>query len=236
MSNLFIYGGCVTRDTFGHLEGHTLLEYVARQSLISAASGGTDLLGTGVLASAFQNRSLDGDIKSNLFPSLRRRADDTDLVLIDLLSERLGVLALSDGAYVTNSRELGLSGRLGPLKTKRIAFGTDRHYKLWERATTRLMSTLERTNLTSKVLVLETPWAEQTEAGTQVPPFRGMQAPEANQLYLRYYALIRKLGLRSVRIPDDLAVSSLAHKWGPAPYHYADPAYHWMRDQIEAAL
>ena len=236
MSNIFIYGGCVTRDTFEHMKGHNLLDYVARQSLVSATFGGTDLLGTGVLSSAFQNRSLDGDIKSNLVPTLRRRAPDTDLVVIDLLSERLGLLALPDRTYVTNSRELQLSGRLGTLKTKRIAFGTDRHYQLWQRAVARLVSALEHTQLLDKVLVLETPWAEHTETGEPVPLFRGLQSPEANQMYLRYYAFIRELGIRSVRIPDNLVVSSLTHKWGPAQYHYADPAYHWMRDQIVAAL
>lgn len=236
MGNIFIYGGCVTRDAFEHLEGHTLLEYVARQSLISAASAGTDLLGTRALASAFQNRSLDGDIKSTLLPKLRRRAHDADLVLMDLLSERLGVLALSDGSYVTNSRELHASGRLGALKPKQIAFGTDRHFNLWQRAVGRLMRNLSDANLTSKVLVIETPWASQTDTGEPVTPYRGIPAAEANKLYLRYYDHMRTLGLRGVRIPDELAVSSLNHKWGPEPYHYADPAYHWMRDQINAAL
>ncbi|MDQ0678107.1 hypothetical protein QFZ30_001489 [Arthrobacter pascens] len=236
MGNIFIYGGCVTRDAFEHLEGHTLLDYVARQSLISAASAGTDLLGTGTLASAFQNRSLDGDIKSTLLPKLRRRAADADLVLMDLLSERLGVLALADGSYVTNSRELRTSGRLGDLKPKQIAFGTDRHFNLWQRAVRQLMRNLSAGNLTNKVLVIETPWATLTDTGEDVTTFRGIPAAEANTLYLRYYDHLRTLGLRAARIPEHLAVSSLTHKWGPGSYHYADPAYHWMREQINAAL
>lgn len=236
MGNIFIYGGCVTRDAFEHLEGHTLLAYVARQSLISAASAGTKILGTGAMASAFQNRSLDGDIQSSLYPTLRRRAAEADLVLMDLLSERLGVFSLADGTYVTNSRELRASGRLGDLKPKATAFGTDRHFGLWQRAVSRLIRNLADAELTSKVLVIETPWAERTDTGEHVTPFRGIPAAEANEMYLRYYAHLRELGLRTARLPDELAVSSLTHKWGPDPYHYIDPAYHWMREQINEAI
>lgn len=236
MGNIFIYGGCVTRDAFEHMAGHKLIEYVARQSLISANSPATDLLQPGELSSAFQNRSLDGDINSTLLRKIRRRANETDLLLVDLLSERLGVFVLPDGSYVTNSRELARSGRLGSLKPKLIKFGTDKHFGLWKRAVARWVRNLHDGGVFDRTLVIETPWASVTDTGELVEEFREMSPGTANVLYFRYYQHLRDVGLRAVRLPDHLAVSTVNHKWGASPYHYADPAYHWIRDQVNASI
>ncbi|TDK27680.1 hypothetical protein E2F48_00620 [Arthrobacter crusticola] len=227
------------RDTFDYLgEGHTLTGYVARQSLISAASPPTALLGEGKLASAFQNRSLDGDINSTLFRQVRELGPSADIFLIDLLSDRLGVYALPDKTYITNSRELRASGRLGSLEKgpSLIKFGTEKHFNLWKRAADKLVASINEVGLRERTLVMETPWASRTDTGEEVVSFRGMSASEAGELYRPYYTHLRRRGLLSKRLPDKLAVSSLTHKWGPEPYHYAPPAYEWMRDEILGAF
>jgi hypothetical protein len=232
---VLIYGGCVMRDTFDYLgDGHNLTGYIARQSLISAASPPTTLLGSGKLASAFQNRSLDGDINSTLFGKIREYGPSADVFLIDLLSDRLGVYALPSRSYITNSRELRASGRLDALEKQPslIEFGTDKHFTLWKRAADKLVATIGEVGLTERTLVIDTPWASHTDTGEDVAPFRGMTAAEAGELYRPYYTHLRRRGLPSRRLPAELAKSSLTHKWGPEPYHYAPPAYEWMRDQI----
>jgi hypothetical protein len=58
MANIFIYGGCVSRDTFELMkEKHSLVHYVSRQSLISAASSPTPkrIISTTHLVNNFQN-------------------------------------------------------------------------------------------------------------------------------------------------------------------------------------
>ncbi|WP_425256334.1 DUF6270 domain-containing protein [Pseudarthrobacter sp. J47] len=98
---MMMYGCCVSRDAFKDLgAGYTLLGYVARQSLISGLSRPTNLLDGQALDSALQNRSLSGDLKSNLLPTLRRFADQIDLFVVDLTDERLGVVRLPDGSYI----------------------------------------------------------------------------------------------------------------------------------------
>lgn len=223
------------RDTYNHLgDDHTLTAYIARQSLVSAASNPTTLLGTGKLASAFQNRSLDGDIGSTLFPQVRRHSPGVDVFLIDLLSDRLGVFALPDGSYVTASKELRISGRLEILERRPslVAFGTARHFSLWKKAAGRLIAHIDAASARPRTLVIETPWASHTESGELVPTFRGLSAAHANELYAPYYGYLRDAGLSSRRLPDEFVASSLTHKWGPAPYHYSLPAYEWMKDEI----
>lgn len=232
MGNIFIYGGCVTRDTYEHLVGHTLLEYVARQSLISANSPATKMLGAGELASPFQSRSLNGDVDSVLFSKVRSRSSEVDLVLVDLLSERLGVFALPDKTYITHSVELKKSGRLGDLRPPLVKFGTDKHFHLWRRGMLKFARVLESRGLLGKTLVFDTPWAEFTDSGEEVPLFRNISAVEAGLLYVRYYSFIEELGIRVVRLPVELAISTESHKWGVAPYHYIESAYLWMRDRV----
>lgn len=237
MGNILIYGSCVARDAYEGLEHNgRLLGYIARQSLISAASKPTELLNGNVLKSGFQNRSLTGDMKSNLHTTVRRHAAETDILLIDLTDERLGVRALPDGSYVTDSAELHLSGAMDGIRARRIYFGTDEHFTLWRDAADAFANAVETAGLLDKALVLETPWADITEAGDTVPRYRDMPADDVSALYSRYHTYLSGLGFRTVKLPRELAIGAAGHKWGPAPYHYATPAYNWMRDQMRGHL
>ncbi|MBP2216305.1 hypothetical protein H4V95_001512 [Arthrobacter sp. CAN_C5] len=75
-----------------------------------------------MLASGFQNRSMSGDLQSNLLPTLRRNAATTDLLLVDLTDERLGVARLADKSFVTRSKELLRTKRLDLLADKPVRF------------------------------------------------------------------------------------------------------------------
>ncbi|WP_442859273.1 DUF6270 domain-containing protein [Arthrobacter sp. CAN_A1] len=133
MPRVLIFGSCVWRDAFKRLDGSfNLVEYVARQSVISSASAPTKLLGTGNLTSAFQIRSVRNDHRSSLFAELSSAAVTTDLLLMDLVDERLGVVNLSDDTWVTYSAELVRSGALDSLPEHPtvLKFGTDRHFFL----------------------------------------------------------------------------------------------------------
>lgn len=237
MGNILIYGSCVSRDAYeGIQEDHRLLGYIARQSLISAASKPTELLDGNSLKSGFQNRSLTGDLQSSLHGAVKRSAPETDLLLIDLTDERLGVRALPDGSYITDSAELHLSKGLDSIRALRIYFGSDHHFELWSDAADKFASAVETSGLLSKALVLETPWADLTETGVEVPRYRGLPAAEVSALYSRYHAHLSGLGFRTVTLPSHLSVAAQEHKWGHAPYHYAEPAYQWLRDEVTASI
>lgn len=237
MTNIFIYGGCVSRDTFEHLkDSHALVQYVSRQSLISAASLPTRKLRTGHLSSNFQDRAVIGDVNSSLFLLIAAKQANTDVLVFDILSERLGVFRIPGGTYVTKSTELTRTKIINELEkpATTIAFGTDRHFNLWKESAAKFVSVLKRSNLFERSLLIEAPWTEASTSGIDVPRYRGWTAEYANETYARYYSHLRELGFNSICIPPDLAISTDEHKWGPAPYHYTESTYHWLKLEILA--
>lgn len=229
----------MSRDAYTLMKrDHALIGYVARQSLISAMSPATELLGGEDLESSFQNRMLNGDISSNLVPTLQEAKDATDLILMDLTDERLGVHKLPDKSFVTHSSELVKAGRLRQLSPPPgvIKTGTERHWGFWSRAAEKFAIHLDILGLKEKVLVVNTPWAETSFEGVEVPTFRDYSTATMNEHLAQMADRLRSLGIRVVDMPASLAVSTDKHKWGIDPFHYGQPAYLWIQEQVTAAF
>ena len=136
---VFIHGSCVSRDLLTVLEqhGHSVSFYSPRQSLIGllrAVDRLASLADATTLTSRFQQRVLDGTLRSDLTTQLATHAESTDVLMWDLVDERLGVYAVPDAVgqhsgYVTRTLELITSGVDATVaETGRlIAFGTDEH-------------------------------------------------------------------------------------------------------------
>ncbi|TRY17799.1 hypothetical protein FOJ82_11040 [Tessaracoccus rhinocerotis] len=238
MAGIFVSGGCVTRDTYEQIKSeHVLTGYSARQSLISANSRPTTLevdpRGTG-----FEVRAVMDDLNSTLFGKITEQAGSTDLFVIDLLVERLGVLALPDGSYVTRTPSLHKSGAIGDLflGAPWIKFNTPEHRRLWTVAANNLVDRLRELGMVSRTLLVETPWASTSLTGTPVKPFLGWPTEEVDRWYEPYYEVLRGLGIRSIRIPEELVLSDDEHKWGASPFHYAPAAHEWLVGQFRSAL
>lgn len=232
-----IYGSCVSRDTFEFLpDSYKLLTYVARQSAISVgapADGVASRLKD--LPSAFQNRMVSGDVRGDMLAVVERHAADIDVLLIDLIDERGGVLPLG-GGFVTKLSELwSAGGREIAAGVRLLAFGSDDHFAAWRRAFDHIVDELDRLGLRRRTLVLKTPWAALAPDGSDIPIPDWMTPPDtANHLYERYFRHVADLGLAVVELPDDLARSPLDHRWGPSPFHYTEQAYRFLADQIVA--
>ncbi|WP_413456255.1 DUF6270 domain-containing protein [Glutamicibacter sp. FR1] len=235
MVNFFIFGGCVSRDTFELVkDAHILTGYVARQSLISANSVPETRINTANSPTNFNSRMVVGDINSSLFPTLRQKSNDSDVFLFDILSERLGVYRLQGGRYITNSAELSKSKLLGnfPYAKGNIHFGTSQHLELWKQGVQGLKDILIECGLFSKSIYIETVWTDHTERGNNVPKFRNWSALHANKLYEPYFLYLRKLGFRSVKPSPEVSFSDENHKWGSSQYHYQPEYYQEILAQV----
>lgn len=225
---MFLYGGCVSRDSFTEMETEAKLTgYVARQSLISAFNRPARIKPI-ELPSNFQNRMVRGDISSDFIDKLEPKIPETDVIVIDLLVERLGVSRIRGGSFVTMSSELKKSRALEAVagQTRSIRFGTDEHFAHWCEAAVRFSVFLTENNMKSKTLLLETPWADITDTGARVRGNATMSAEEANEKYERYYKFLSdECKILNYRLPDDHIISAEKHRWGVAPYHYIKPAY-----------
>ncbi|MBO9556777.1 DUF6270 domain-containing protein [Cellulomonas sp.] len=237
-TRVFIYGSCVSRDTFEHLDAdsYALLDYVARQSLVSAYATPLAVPPPPGATSTFAARQHHGDQTSSLLPRLLHRAAQVDLLLVDLQDERNGIL-VSDDHTTTRTPETmaepGLEAH-GGLAVRHVAFGTDEHHTLWSAAAQRFVADLRRLGLLDRTLVLALPWAEHTEDGRPTTPSFGADSARRNDEFARYHDVLRSLGLRLVDLPAQGVRSSVTHRWGDAPFHYAGFVYEHVAARIDA--
>ena len=229
-TRVFIYGSCVSRDTFEHLdpEQFELVEYVARQSALSATTRPVEMLAPPTLESRFQQRMVTGDFQSSLRPLLAQHANEIDVLLLDLTDERLGVYLLPDGTVVTRSVELIESGaeQTLPQGAQHVAFGTQQHYEYWSGAIRALGETIRQTVPRAAVALLDIPWAEWSESGQQTPDSFGVGAAQANPVFRSYVEVATQaLGAHLISIDPANVMSGPHHPWGDAPFHYAETVY-----------
>ncbi|MGO2481118.1 DUF6270 domain-containing protein [Glutamicibacter ardleyensis] len=239
MAKLFIYGGCVSRDSFELIKNENkIVQYVARQSLISAASKPEKRFPLNALSDNFNSRMVKGDIQSSLLRSITRYSEEVDHLLFDILSERLGVYRFSGGTYITNSAELQKSGLLqnSAIAKTLIRMGTDRHFELWKKSVESFHRTLSESKLINKTSLIKVNWTDETIQKTPVPLFRNWSASDANKLYARYYSHLENNGFNIIEPPAEVSLSDLDHKWGASPYHFQDEYYEYITSQLKKLI
>ncbi|SKC38907.1 DUF6270 domain-containing protein [Krasilnikoviella flava] len=229
-NRVFIYGSCVSRDTFEHLDPDQfeLVQYVARQSALSAYTRPVTLVEPPRLESHFQQRMVSGDYASSLQTAIPEAAASTDLVLIDLVDERLGAYVLPDGSVVTRSTELVQSGaeQQLPAGSQHLPFGSEQHFQYWSQGIAAVGELIRHHMPRAAVVLLDLPWAERSETGSPTPDSFGVTAAEANPTF-RAYAQVagQALGAEVISLRPEEVASSPDHPWGDAPFHYAEDVY-----------
>lgn len=235
-----VFGSCVSRDTVAFMTQRAQDPwvpgpYTARQSLVSAGSpapaGTLDLSG---ISSAFVRRILTLDTSCDR-RALLRQAAGADVLLWDLTDERLGFFELPGGGVLTRTYE-GMAAHLYDALdgARLVEWGSDEHFERWSAALGTWQEDLAATGLAGRTVLLETYWALADEEGAPTPVSNGMYAAEANWFAVRYLEAARSVaGVRTVRLPDELTVAGIRHRWGLAPFHYTDAAYRWLGESIE---
>ncbi|GAA4719350.1 hypothetical protein GCM10023216_04980 [Isoptericola chiayiensis] len=227
---VFIYGSCVSRDTFEHLDPgqFELVQYVARQSALSAYTRPVSMVAPPILASPFQQRMVSGDYASNIQSLIPEYGEHTDLALIDLTDERLGVYVLPDGSVITRTHELIDSDveSLLPPGTQHLAFGSDRHLEYWTQGITAVGSLFRQHMPRAAIILLDIPWAAYSESGGPAVPSFGVSASEANPVFELYSDIAAQaLNAKVIRLNEHEVSSSPNHPWGEAPFHYSSEVY-----------
>jgi len=237
MVRTFIYGSCVSRDTFEFMDQSRfqLARYVARQSLASAYSPArhpaSDLSGLG---SPFQRRMLEWDERSALPALLREDGGSIDLLVWDIVDERLGYFEFADGSIITNSVErIEFRGSLWEQSGARyVPFGSDEHFETFSRTLDRFVVDLSQLGLLDRVAFISLPWANLDDQNNDTPPSFGMSSHRANSLMERYIRAVRRRLPRHPIGSNISAVAGSSHTWGVAPFHYTDETYIKVRNAI----
>lgn len=235
-----IYGSCVSRDTveFCARPETNLKRYVARQSLISAFGPETKtVLDLKKLSSPFQRRMVKDDLNGSLRKLLPSIVQDSEILIWDLVDERLGVYRTEGGGYVTRSFELIKSGNDEELRkeARLISFGSDEHFELWTAALKDFAKELKELAYLSRVHLIAVPWAEKGVDGTKTPWSHGLSAKKANKLYARYFYAAEEFFNVIWIGKDRKPLATTEHKWGFAPFHFDQDTYLEIADALGIA-
>lgn len=229
---VLIYGSCVTRDAveFWDPGQLTMVDYVARQSLISAMAPPSrpEDFRLSQIDSSFQRRMLRGDVESSLLTVFDERRDDYDLVLWDLTDERNGVQAHPDGGWITRLRnfekEKLFRGELG----RTVPLSDPEHSRLWNRALDAFLTALSERDLLDRLVINATSWARTDDHGEDFSPAEA----EADALIARLTRSAIGAGVPSVKPAPETVHGLVDHKWGRAPFHYAPDTYRSMTEDL----
>lgn len=230
--NTLIYGSCVSRDLARvDNERFSAGHYTARQSWISAYAEPRPAPETLKLSSAFQQRMIEGDFRSTGGRVLTSTRPDTyDVILLDLIDERLGVLPY-EGSWITLSNELKKSKAIpNSILDEFVPFGSDQHFDMWSVTAQQVRRDLDP--YMEKTFVIAANFAAATFEGSKLEPFRGEPAEVWNERFARYYETLWGLGFTMIEHPQELVLASETHLWGATPFHYVDEAYMAFGDKI----
>lgn len=231
MRRVFILGGCTSRDAVDHYPEFDLELgfYVARQSLISAFRP-ADPASFDIPDDlpSFQRRMFNWDIRGLLPSKLRAQAPETDVIIWDLMIERVGVAKVESGGMVTrNGVPRSATGKL----VGSYAFGTQAHVRQWLWALDKWVGLLDELGLRDKTVVNATPWASVDKHGDAFVSDSSMSAEWFNSNVTAYWDAIEQAGIKVARVDPADAIADPDHKWGPAYFHYVPETY---RAQLRA--
>lgn len=231
MIKVLVYGSCVSRDLVAiHRDKMECVDYIARQSWISATSSPETPIRDNSLTSNFQQEMLAGDFLSDAPERITEQFDSCDIILLDIVDDRFGIYPLRE-SFVTPSAEFASSGIRPSLPLgKHIAFGSDEHFDLWT-SSARILRDKLGSNI-NRAFLLEVEFTDRSLDSSVVPKALGKNSSDWNQEYSRYYAFARSIGFQVMNLPSKLAISTKYHQWGIAPFHYVEAAYGWWLDRI----
>ncbi|MFE4465524.1 DUF6270 domain-containing protein [Oerskovia sp. NPDC056781] len=234
MRSVLIHGSCVTRDAFA-LPGESrfwIADYYARSSLASAfADHGLEGVDTSTITSAFQRRMVERDLDKvfrRAMPAAR-----ADMIVVDLVDERFGILVDDRAGVGTPSAELLRTRGISP-DLHRVAPGSVDFLTAWEAGRRRLMAEATAAGVADRIIVHQARWAERSADGAR---FDHQSSAEANHLLEYMYGRLR-LDLaphQFVRVPAHLVVGDPDHRWGRSPVHYVEEYYRTFLDLLDRA-
>lgn len=236
---LGIFGSCVSRDTVAAAREGTfdLQFYIARQSISRHSSGPIDgPVSFPGLSSAFQRRMVFGDVRANIHQTLRSHRRRLDIVLLDLIDERHGLVEFPSGERLTHSAELSRSGYLEDHPpTRQIAFGTQEHFDLFREGAERVVATLRQTSLLSRTVVIDAPYARSVQGVADHGDIEDLcrRADRANANYPRYIKVLEACGLPVITADPATHAADPDHRWGLAPFHYTADFYASLIERIQ---
>lgn len=225
---VFIYGGCVTRDVFEREGSPGIAAYYARSPYISAFGDRPRSLPKGMdpttIASAFQQRMVTRDIRKSLKGALKSTSPDIPVIL-DLLAERLPVVKYG-GGMITCSSEAVRAG-LKASDHPQITVDDPGFMDIWRAAADALIELLQG----RKVILNKVFWATSDNEGDELPA--RYEVSKHNALLRQMYEYLEgHLKCETIEYPQEVLIADRNHRWGLLPFHFIDDFYQHTQKRL----
>lgn len=225
MKKIFVYGGCVSRDTFNEPYNKgmlSLVSYIARYSLAKLASKSISItIDSKNLPSAFQRRMVEVDAKNKLLSNLKEK--EFDYLLIDFLFIRFPLVEIKSG-LLTYSSELKKT-KLVTSKNRIISVDSAEYSDLFYQGLDMFIDFLRDNNLLNKLIVNKIYLAKVDSNGASLGD-EGIIDRQNNFLKKIYDYLSTKINASQfLKYDYDLFIGAAEHQWGRSPMHYISSFY-----------
>lgn len=230
---VFIQGSCVTRDAFAFSKTKDFLitHYSARCSLATLASPPIkQKLELSQLNSNFQKKMLEDDHNRSVLKHLDNK--EYNIVILDFIDERGGLISLDNLGYVTNLSELKNSGVISTASSiENIQPYSENHINLFF---TGLENFIKKIKTPSIILINEVYWAIKNEKNELITT-KIKYINETNTNLKKIYQKIKNIYPQFIFINYDesLFIANSQHKWGQSPFHYIDDLYLSFLEKIK---
>ncbi len=236
---ILIYGSCVTRDIFRLFsENFELVDYYARSSLVSLMSELVPIIEDDIgLDSAFQRRMVAQDFNKTLLSRLKNQ--DYDFLLMDFIDERMSIIELPDGRYVTWSNELANSHYLDLHNIEHSTIARrELDLDIWTAALDKYLNYVLDFLPPEKIILIKGMWAAQYvskdgEIVNFTTPFTQNYIRWQNRNLEKYYQKINTaLGENQLIASPDRLIADENHQWGLSPFNYIPTWYEDVYTQL----
>lgn len=225
--SFMIFGGCATRDIFdiGMAKdfGLEFRDYYARSSPASAFCLSRDTSLTpdySKIASNFQRRCVERDIKKHLVSSLDKKFD---YLLVDFFSVRFDIAVKESDVFTVSNvfNKTGFDYRKAGYNL--VKKGTSKYVDLWTVGFENLTQIFD----SKKIIINELYAAKKLEDGSGYGVEKESIIDEYNDFLNYAYTEARKWvpAANFIRYDNDVFMGALEHKWGVGPYHYIPRVY-----------
>lgn len=230
--NVFIHGSCVTRDAFEFDadDNFKIEHYSARSSLATLALPPIlECLDLSKLQSNFQRKMLKDDHDRAVIEYLSSK--NYDIVILDFIDERGGLVNLDNNGFVTNLNELRESGVIDRAASVEYIkeYSLD-HKVLFLKGFDKFISSVKDN---TPVFINKVFWATQNELGELVAS-NSKYIYEANRFLTDIYEILETKypDVNFIEYSESLFIANSNHKWGQSPFHYIDELYYGLLNYL----
>ncbi|GHH97447.1 DUF6270 domain-containing protein [Neobacillus kokaensis] len=228
-----IFGSCVTRDAFALDNPFTINRYFARTSIISQYSKAINIREDEIqLSSRFQQRMVYNDLQKMFRRYIQNPS--SDYFIIDLIDERMNLIKLKQGPYITRSKEYDNA----KLKLDQVSILNRLQLpeNLWFEKAELFIEDLKKKFDLNKIILHKVFWQEKykTAAG-DLREFENIEViSQNNRLLNTYYSFIEN-HMDGIHVIDlnGKYYSDETHRWGKSPFHFEEEYYKEFLQQLQ---